>query len=87
MITRSLAQELGPRKIRVNTLAPGATDTEGIRAMQGEDRTFTDHAISRTPLGRMGTVDDIANAALFLASEDSGWITGEEILVGGGIRL
>lgn len=87
VITRSLAQELGPRKIRVNTLAPGATDTEGVRTTFGEDRTFTDHAISRTPLGRMGTVDDIANAALFLASEDSGWITGEEILVGGGIRL
>lgn len=87
VITRSLAQELGPRKIRVNTLAPGATDTEGIRTMQGEDRTFVEHAVSRTPLGRMGTVDDIANAALFLASEDSGWITGEEILVGGGIRL
>jgi 3-oxoacyl-[acyl-carrier protein] reductase len=87
VITRSLAQELGSRKIRVNTLAPGATDTEGVRTMQGEDRTFTDQAISRTPLGRMGTVDDIANAALFLASEDSGWITGEEILVGGGIRL
>jgi len=87
VITRSLAQELGPRKIRVNTLAPGATDTEGIRTMVGEDRTFTDHAISRTPLGRMGAVDDIANAALFLASEDSGWITGEQILVGGGIRL
>lgn len=87
VITRSLAQELGPRKIRVNTLAPGATDTEGVRTTFGEDRTFSDHAISRTPLGRMGTVDDIANAALFLASEDSGWITGEEILVGGGIRL
>ncbi|HEX5244925.1 MAG TPA: glucose 1-dehydrogenase, partial [Tepidisphaeraceae bacterium] len=71
VITRSLAQELGPRKIRVNTLAPGATDTEGIRTMQGEDRTFVEHAVSRTPLGRMGTVDDIANAALFLASEDS----------------
>lgn len=87
VITRSLAQELGPRKIRVNTLAPGATDTEGVRTTFGEDRTFSDHAISRTPLGRMGTVDDIANVALFLASEDSGWITGEEILVGGGIRL
>jgi 3-oxoacyl-[acyl-carrier protein] reductase len=87
VITRSLAQELGPRKIRVNTLAPGATDTEGIHANGGLDQAFVDHAVSRTPLGRMGTVDDIANAALFLASEDSGWVTGEEILVGGGIRL
>jgi 3-oxoacyl-[acyl-carrier protein] reductase len=87
VITRSLAQELGPRRIRVNTLAPGATDTEGIHANGGPDPNFVDHVLSRTPLGRMGTVDDIANAALFLASEDSGWITGEELLVGGGIRL
>ena len=87
VITRTLAQELGPRKIRVNTLAPGATDTEGVRSGPGNDQTFVNYAISRTPLGRMGTVDDIASAALFLASEDSGWITGEELLVGGGIRL
>jgi len=89
VITRSLAQELGPRKIRVNTLAPGATDTEGVRTMlsQNHNTDFQDYAVSRTPLGRIGTSDDIASAALFLASEDSGWITGEELLVGGGIRL
>src|SRR5205807_7585136 len=87
VITRTLAQELGPRKIRVNTLAPGATDTEGVRSGPGTDQNFVTYAVSRTPLGRMGTVDDIASAALFLASEDSGWITGEELLVGGGIRL
>jgi 3-oxoacyl-[acyl-carrier protein] reductase len=86
VITRALAVELGPRKIRVNTLAPGATETEGVRALP-DLKAFEDLAVSRTPLGRMGTVDDIAKAALFLASDDSGWITGEELLVGGGIRL
>jgi 3-oxoacyl-[acyl-carrier protein] reductase len=87
VLTRSLAQELGPRKIRVNTLAPGFTDTEGVRALPEDGPEFRNYAVSRTPLGRVGTADDIASAALFLASDDSRWITGEEILVGGGIRL
>ena len=87
VITRTLAQELGARKIRVNSLSPGMVDTEGVRATFGEDKTFQDQAILRTPLGRVGNVDDIAKAALFLASEDSGWVTGEELLVGGGARL
>ena len=85
VISRVLALELAPRKIRVNTLAPGATVTEGVKAMDAEG--FEQLAVSRTPLGRMGTVDDIAKAALFLATDDSGWVTGEELLVGGGIRL
>jgi 3-oxoacyl-[acyl-carrier protein] reductase len=86
VITRTLAEELGPRKIRVNSLSPGLTETEGVRnSPNGEE--FRTAAISRTPLGRVGKVDDIADAALFLASEDSRWITGETILVGGGIRL
>jgi 3-oxoacyl-[acyl-carrier protein] reductase len=85
VISRVLAQELAPRKIRVNTLSPGATITEGVKAMDAPG--FEELAISRTPLGRLGTADDIAKAALFLATEDSGWITGEELLVGGGIRL
>jgi 3-oxoacyl-[acyl-carrier protein] reductase len=87
VLTRALAQELGPKKIRVNTLAPGFTDTEGVRALPEDGPEFRNHAVSRTPLGRVGTADDIASAALFLASDDSRWITGEEILVGGGIRL
>jgi 3-oxoacyl-[acyl-carrier protein] reductase len=87
VITRSLARELGPRRIRINTLAPGVTDTEGVRALAEDGPEFRNYAVSRTPLGRVGTADDIASAALFLASDDSGWITGEEILVGGGIRL
>lgn len=87
VISRVLALELGPRKIRVNSLSPGATETEGTRAMPEYKNGFEELAVSRTPLGRMGTGEDIAKAALFLASEDSGWITGEELLVGGGIRL
>lgn len=85
VISRVLALELAPRKIRVNSLSPGATDTEGVRTQSIDG--FEQLAVSRTPLGRMGTGDDIAKAALFLASEDSGWITGEQLLVGGGIRL
>ena len=87
VLTRTLAQELGSKKIRINTLAPGFTDTEGVRAMPEDGPDFRSYAISRTPLGRVGTAEDIAGAALFLASDDSRWITGEEILVGGGIRL
>ena len=87
VLTRSLALELGAKKVRVNTLAPGFTDTEGVRAMPEDSPEFRNYAVARTPLGRVGTADDIASAALFLASDDSRWITGEEILVGGGIRL
>ena len=86
VITRTLAQELGARKIRVNSLSPGFTVTEGVKSA-GMDEVFTEVAITRTPLGRVGQPDDIAKTAVFLASEDSGWITGETILVGGGIRL
>jgi 3-oxoacyl-[acyl-carrier protein] reductase len=87
VISRALALELAPRKIRVNSLSPGATETEGVRALPEYKNGFEEQAITRTPLGRLGTAEDIAKAALFLASEDSGWITGEELLVGGGIRL
>lgn len=86
VITRSLAQELGPRKIRVNSLSPGFTDTEGVRS-SNHDKSFNDYAVSRTPLGRVGTTDDIAAATLFLASDESRWVTGEILPVGGGIRL
>jgi 3-oxoacyl-[acyl-carrier protein] reductase len=84
-ITQALAQELGPRGIRVNSLQPGVTAKEGFYSM-GESKAFTELALSRTPLGRLGHATDIAGAALFLASEDSGWVTGAEILVNGGLR-
>ena len=86
-ITRSLAQELGARKIRVNSLLPGVTETEGLKANEAANKDFLSYAVSRTPLGRVGTVDDIASAALFLASDDSRWITGENLVAGGGIRI
>jgi 3-oxoacyl-[acyl-carrier protein] reductase len=88
VVSRTLAQELGPRKIRVNSLSPGFTDTEGVRSSDvASTDAFRDMAVSRTPLGRVGTGEDIAGAAAFLASEDARWITGETILIGGGIRL
>jgi 3-oxoacyl-[acyl-carrier protein] reductase len=86
VITRTLAQELGPRNIRVNALSPGVTETEGLRDMPKDDGFFS-YAIQRTPLRRTGKPEDVAKAAVFLASHDSGWITGEIVPVGGGIRL
>ncbi len=86
-ITQALAQELGPQGIRVNSLLPGVTSTEGFNAMGEETvKGFEALAVSRTPLGRVGAASDIAGAALFLATEDSGWVTGAEIPVGGGLR-
>ncbi|HZD32468.1 MAG TPA: glucose 1-dehydrogenase [Candidatus Angelobacter sp.] len=87
VITRSLAQELGPRKIRVNSLAPGLVETEGTRTQGTAEGEFRDVAVARTPLGRVGAPEDIAKVAVFLASDDSGWITGEVLPVGGGVRL
>jgi 3-oxoacyl-[acyl-carrier protein] reductase len=84
-ITQALAQELGAQGIRVNSLQPGVTVTEGFNAMGGNEE-FRAFALSRTPLGRVGAAADIAGAALFLATEDSGWVTGAEIPVSGGLR-
>lgn len=86
VISRVLAQELGPKKIRVNSLSPGFTITEGVQA-SGFEEDLSKSSVSRTPLGRVGQPDDIAKVALFLASSDSGWVTGETILAGGGIRV
>lgn len=86
VISRVLAQELGARKIRVNSLSPGFTITEGVQA-SGFEEAFTASSIPRTPLGRVGQPEDIAKVALFLASDDSGWITGETVLAGGGVRV
>jgi 3-oxoacyl-[acyl-carrier protein] reductase len=86
-ITQALAQELGPRGIRVNSLQPGATVTEGFHAMgEAAVKQFETLSLSRTPMGRMGAASDVAGAALFLATEDSGWVTGAEIPVSGGLR-
>ncbi|SDS10440.1 glucose 1-dehydrogenase [Opitutus sp. GAS368] len=84
-ITGVLAKELGPKKIRVNALNPGLTITEGTHTAGIAGSDFERDAVSKTPLGRAGQPQDIAKAAVFLASDDSGWITGEQLRVGGGI--
>jgi 3-oxoacyl-[acyl-carrier protein] reductase len=83
-ITKSLAKELGPKKIRVNSLNPGMIETEGLHAAGFAEGDFRKHIEAQTPLGRIGQPDDIAKVAVFLASDDSGWVTGETLLVSGG---
>jgi 3-oxoacyl-[acyl-carrier protein] reductase len=85
-VTRSLAQELAPRKIRVNAINPGMIETEGWRAAGIADSDFRRQVEAQTPLGRLGQPQDIAPAAVFLASDDAGWITGETLYISGGLR-
>ena len=85
-ITGVLARELGPKKIRVNTLNPGMVDTEGVQSAGFLGTDFEKNLVAQTPLGRVGQPGDIASIAVFLASDDSGWLTGEQILAGGGLR-
>lgn len=85
-ITRSLATELGPRKIRVNAIRPGMVETEGTHAAGIEESEMQKQVLAGTPLGRLGKPDDIAGAAVFLASADSAWITGETLVIAGGSR-
>jgi 3-oxoacyl-[acyl-carrier protein] reductase len=85
-VTRSLAQELGPRKIRVNAINPGMVETEGFHAAGFAESDFRKQIEATTPLGRIGQPQDIAPAAVFLASADSSWITGETLYISGGYR-
>ena len=85
-ITRTLAKELGPRKIRVNSINPGMVVTEGAVAGGYTEGDMRNTFESMTPLGRVGQTDDIAPAAVFFASDDSKWITGETLLIAGGLR-
>ena len=85
-ITRVLAKELGPRKIRVNSINPGLVETEGVHALGVVGSDFEKEAVVQTPLGRIGQPGDIAPAVAFLASPESAWITGEIIQVAGGLR-
>src|SRR5438045_3101131 len=78
-ITRTLAKELGPRKIRVNSINPGMVITDGVLAAGFDQSDFRKIAESQTPLGRIGQTEDIAPAAVFFASDDSKWITGETL--------
>jgi 3-oxoacyl-[acyl-carrier protein] reductase len=85
-VTRTLAKELGPRKIRVNSINPGMVITEGVVSAGFDNSDFRQTFESQTPLGRIGQPDDIAPAAVFFASDDSKWITGETLLIAGGLR-
>jgi 3-oxoacyl-[acyl-carrier protein] reductase len=85
-ITRSLAQELGARKIRVNSINPGMVDTEGVRSAGIDEGDFRKQYEAHTPLGRIGQPHDIAPAAVFLASDESAWLTGESLYITGGLR-
>jgi 3-oxoacyl-[acyl-carrier protein] reductase len=86
-ITKSLAKELGPRKIRVNSINPGYVITEGTHTAGFVGGDFEKGAIASTPLGRAGQPDDIAPPVAFLASDDARWITGETIFVSGGAAI
>jgi 3-oxoacyl-[acyl-carrier protein] reductase len=85
-ITRSLAKELGPRKIRVNSIAPGMVETEGFHAAGIAESDMRRDIEKQTPLGRIGQPRDIAGAAVFFASDDAAWITGESLMIAGGFR-
>lgn len=85
-ITHTLAQELGPRKIRVNSINPGMIETEGTISGGFTNSEFRRDVEKTTPLGRIGQVDDVAPVAVFLASDDAKWVTGETIFISGGRR-
>ncbi len=85
-MTGALARELGPKKIGVNTLSPGIVQTEGSHSSGLVGSDFEKAAVAQTPLGRIGQPEDIAAIAVFLASEDSAWLTGEQLIASGGLR-
>ena len=85
-VTGVLARELGPKKIRVNTISPGIVETEGTHSGGFIGSEFEKATLAQTPLGRIGQPSDIASIAVFLASEDSAWLTGERLLASGGFR-
>lgn len=85
-VTKSLAKELGPRKIRVNAINPGMVKTEGWYAAGFGENEMTKQVEAQTPLGRLGEPEDISPAAVFFASPDSSWISGETLVIAGGYR-
>jgi 3-oxoacyl-[acyl-carrier protein] reductase len=86
-VTVALSKELGPRKIRVNSLNPGMVETEGVHAAGFIGSDFQKKTEAETPLGRIGQPGDIATVAAFLASDESFWLTGQTIQASGGARL
>jgi 3-oxoacyl-[acyl-carrier protein] reductase len=85
-LTIALSKELGPKKIRVNSLNPGMVETEGLHAVGFAEGDFRKKVESETPLGRIAQPEDIATAAVFFASADAGWVTGQTLIVAGGQR-
>ncbi len=85
-ITVALAGELGPKKIRVNSVNPGMVETEGLHAVGIAESDFRKHVEATTPLGRIAQPADIAKAVVFFASDDAGWVTGQTLIVAGGAR-
>ena len=85
-VTQTLAKELGPRGIRVNSIAPGPVDTEGLRGSGLAGSELERQFVARTPLGRVGQPEDIAKVAVFLASDAAAWVTGERITASGGLN-
>jgi 3-oxoacyl-[acyl-carrier protein] reductase len=85
-VTVALAGELGPKKIRVNSLNPGMVETEGLHSVGFADSDFRKHVEATTPLGRIAQPNDIATAVVFFASDDAGWVTGQTLIVAGGAR-
>ncbi len=85
-VTHVLARELGSRKIRVNSINPGIVETEGVQVLGLLGTDFEKQIVAQTPLGRNAQPEDIAKVAVFLASEESGWLTGELLLASGGLR-
>ncbi|HXF10175.1 MAG TPA: glucose 1-dehydrogenase [Desulfuromonadaceae bacterium] len=85
-VTKSLAKELGPKKIRVNSINPGMIETEGVHTAGIIGGDLQKQVATQTPLGRIGQPEDIGKVAAFLASDDSGWLTGETLVASGGFR-
>ena len=85
-ITRSLSKELGPRNIRVNAINPGMVVTEGVQSAGIDQSEMRTQVEAQTPLGRIGQPEDVATAAVYFASPDSSWITGESMIIAGGFR-
>lgn len=83
-LTVALSKELGPRKIRVNSLNPGMVETEGFHSAGLDESDFRKTVESQTPLGRIAKPEDVARAAVFFSSEDAGWVTGQSLIVAGG---
>jgi 3-oxoacyl-[acyl-carrier protein] reductase len=85
-ITVALSKELGPKKIRVNSLNPGMVETEGLHSIGLDESDYRKKVESETPLGRIAQPEDIGRAAVFFASDDSGWVTGQTLILAGGLR-